>query len=149
MLSGIPQGSILDPYYVFLIYINDIFRINIHSSYLLLQTSPSVLDLFSANSFDEQRLQHDIDLLLGWSYRSFLCFNPTNVCILRHTAVCRAAKKVARNTRVLFTRTKILPISTSRILKTAKQNSTKLTYFMLYISLTLHTKFDVGCASGS
>ena len=68
---------------------------------------------------------------------------------LRHTVVCRAAKKVARNRRVLFTRTKISPISTSRILKTTERISTKFTYFMLYIYLTLHTKFNVDCASGS
>ena len=69
--------------------------------------------------------------------------------VLRHTVMCRAAKKVARNTSVLFTRTKISPISTSCILKTTKRISTKFTYVMLYIYLTLHTKFDVDCTSGS
>ena len=63
--------------------------------------------------------------------------------------VCRVAKKVVHNTRVLFTRTKILPISTSRILKTTEQISTKFKYFMLYIYLTLHTEFDVDCTSSS
>ena len=69
--------------------------------------------------------------------------------LLRHTVVCRATKKVACNTCVLFAHTKISPISTSRILKTTKRISTKFTYFMLYIYLTLHTKFDIDCASGS
>ena len=69
--------------------------------------------------------------------------------ILTHTVVCRAAKKVARNTRVLFTRTKISSISTCRILKTTEQISTKFTYCMLYIRLILHTEFDIDCASSS
>ena len=69
--------------------------------------------------------------------------------LLRHTVVCRVAKKVVRNTRVLFTHTKISPISTSRILKTTERISIKFKYFMLYIYLTLHTEFDVDCASGS
>ena len=69
--------------------------------------------------------------------------------VLRPTVVCCAVKKVTRNTRVLFTRTKISPISTSCILKTTEQISTKFTYFMLYIYLTLHTKFNVDCTSGS
>ena len=65
--------------------------------------------------------------------------------------VCRAAKKVTCNTRVLFTRTctKILLISTSRILKTTQRISTKFKYFMFYIYLTLHIDFDVDCSSGS
>ena len=69
--------------------------------------------------------------------------------ILRHMVVCRAAKKVARNTCVLFMHTKILPISTSHILKTTERISTKFKYFMLYIYLTLHSEFDVDCASNS
>ena len=63
--------------------------------------------------------------------------------------VCHAAKKVVHNTRVLFTCTKILPIATSRILNTTEHISTKFTYFMLYIYLTLHTEFDIDCTSGS
>ena len=63
--------------------------------------------------------------------------------------MCHAAKKVVRNTRVLFTHTKISPISTSHILKTTERISTKFTHFMLYIYLTLHTEFDVDCASHS
>ena len=76
---------------------------------------------------------------------TFMCIRT----LLRHTVVCRVAKKVTHNTRVLFTRTKISPISTSRILKTTRWISTKFTYFMLYIYLTLHTEFGVDCNSGS
>ena len=61
----------------------------------------------------------------------------------------RVAKKVAYNTSVLFMCTKILPISTSHILKTTQPISTKFTYVMLYIHLTLHTKFDADYAKGS
>ena len=68
---------------------------------------------------------------------------------LRHTVMCRVAKKVACNTHVLFTHTKILLVSTSRNLKTTEQISNKFAYFMLYIYLTLYTKFDVDCTSGS
>ena len=68
---------------------------------------------------------------------------------LRHMVACCVAKKVARNAHVLFARIKILPISTSHILKLTELISTKFTYFMLYIYLTLHTKFDVDCTSGS
>ena len=68
---------------------------------------------------------------------------------LRHMVVCRAAKNIVRNTSVLFMCTKILPISTSYILKTIKWISTKFTYVMLCIYLTLHTEFDVDCTSSS
>ena len=47
--------------------------------------------------------------------------------------MCRVAKKVVRNTSVLFMRTKILSTSTSHILKTTEPISTKFIYFMLYI----------------
>ena len=69
--------------------------------------------------------------------------------LLRHTVVCRAAKKVTRNTGVLFMSTKISPISTSHILKTTELISTKFTHVMLYIYLTLHTKFNTDCAKDS
>ena len=82
-----------------------------------------------------------------WSFEGKA--KPTRIHRLRHTVVCRVAKKVERNTRLLFTRTKISPISTSRILTTTEQISTKFTNFMLCIYLTLHTEFDVDCASGS
>ena len=63
--------------------------------------------------------------------------------------MCRVAKKVVRNTSVLFTTTKISLISTSRILKTTEPISTKFTYIVFYIYLTLHTKFDDDCGRGS
>ena len=63
--------------------------------------------------------------------------------------MCRAAKKERANTSVLFTRTKITPISASRISKTIEPISTKFTYFMLYIYTTFHTKFEINRASSS
>ena len=56
--------------------------------------------------------------------------------------VCRAAKKVACNTSVLFMWIKILPISTHCNSKTTKPISNEFIYDMLCIYLTLHTKFD-------
>ena len=60
-----------------------------------------------------------------------------------------AAKKIRANTSVLFTRTRISPISAFRILKTIAPISTKFIYFMLYIYTTLHTKFERNRASSS
>ena len=60
-----------------------------------------------------------------------------------------AAKKIRANTSVLFTRTRISPISAFRILKTIVPISTKFIYFMLYIYTTLHTKFERNRASSS
>ena len=67
----------------------------------------------------------------------------------RHTVVCRAAKKIRAYTSVLFTRTKISPISAFCILKTIAPISTKFIYFMLYIYTTFHTKFERNRASSS
>ena len=67
----------------------------------------------------------------------------------RHTVVCRAAKKRRANTSVLFTRTRITPISASRIFKTTAPISTKFIYLMLYIYTTFHTKFEKNRASRS
>ena len=67
----------------------------------------------------------------------------------RHTVVCRAAKKRRANTSVLFTRTRITPISASRIFKTTVPISTKFIYVMLYIYTTFHIKFERNRASSS
>jgi len=72
-----------------------------------------------------------------------------NEDILRHMVVCCAAKKVVHTTRVLFTQTEKLPISTSRSSKTTEPISTKFIYFMPSIYLTSHTKFDGDRASSS
>ena len=61
--------------------------------------------------------------------------------VSRHTVVCRAAKKSRPYTRVLFTRTRIFPISAFCISKTIAPIFTKFIYFMLYIYTTSHTKF--------
>jgi len=69
--------------------------------------------------------------------------------------MCYAAKKVVCSTRryiqsmMLFTRTEKPLISTSRSSKTTKPISTKFIYFMIYIYLTLHTKFEGDNASSS
>ena len=53
-----------------------IFHINIHNSLLTFADDTKCFGPVTSCT-DEQLLQCDIDLLLDWSSRSYLCFNPT------------------------------------------------------------------------
>ena len=61
---------------LFLIYINEIFYINIHNSLLTFADDTKYFGPFT-NCTDEQLLQNGIDLLLDWSSRSHLHFSPS------------------------------------------------------------------------
>ena len=75
VVSGVPQGSILGPP-LFLIYINDIFHLNILSRLYAFADDTKCFNQIT-NNHDQQSLQRDINLLFEWSYTSCLSFSPT------------------------------------------------------------------------
>jgi len=78
LLPGVPQGSILGPP-LFLIYINDIFYLNILSKLFTFADDTKCFRKVM-DHLDQQVLQRDINWLFGWTLTSCLSFSPTR-CI--------------------------------------------------------------------
>ena len=79
---GVPQGTILGPL-LFLIYINDIGD-NITSS-LRPFADDCLLYRRTDTENDTMNLQRDLDIIIKWSDRWQMSFNPTKCSVLRVT----------------------------------------------------------------
>ena len=75
VISGVPQGSVLGPV-LFLIYINDLTKINLSGGAELTLYADDVLLFRIINSPDDfVALQEDIDKVGSWSSANFLTLN--------------------------------------------------------------------------
>ena len=77
VVSGVPQGSILGPL-LFLIYIDDISKVNLSSGSMLVLYADDILLYRPISSVDDYRgLQADIDMLSNWTALNAMTFNAT------------------------------------------------------------------------
>ena len=76
---GVPQGSILGPL-LFILYINDLPTVPIHSSLLLFADDSKCRRRIE----DSQLLQSDLYRLCEWSHSSGLIFNSSKSCVLSY-----------------------------------------------------------------
>ena len=75
VISGVPQGSVLGPL-LFLIYINDLTKINLRDGAKLTLYADDVLLFRTINSPEDfVALQEDIDKVESWSCANFLALN--------------------------------------------------------------------------
>ena len=75
VISGVPQGSVLGPL-LFLIYINDLAKINLKDGAKLTLYADDVLLFRTINSSDDfAALQQDIDKVASWSCTNSLALN--------------------------------------------------------------------------
>ena len=81
VISGVPQGSVLGPL-LFLIYINDLTKINLsHGAELTLYANDVLLFRIINSPEDLVALQEDIDKVGSWSSANFLTLKGLNVNI--------------------------------------------------------------------
>jgi len=79
--SGVPQGSILGPI-LFIIYINDLPSVVIHSKLLLFADDAKCYRSIH-NPLDSHSLQLDLDSLTIWSHKNHLYFKPAKCNSIR------------------------------------------------------------------
>ena len=73
--SGVPQGSILGPL-LFLVFINDIFSVQLSEGSSLLVYADDILLFKSLSSpSDVAVFQHDVDLISAWISSNYLTAN--------------------------------------------------------------------------
>ena len=70
VVSGVPQGSVVGPL-LFLIYINNLTKINLHIDAKLTLYADNILNY----SEDCIAIQEDIDRVASWSCANFLSLN--------------------------------------------------------------------------
>ena len=80
MLSGVPQGSVLGPI-LFLIYINDLDQ-DIWNWLLKFADDTKIFGEVG-NSSQQQKMQHDLDLMFNWSQEWQMRFN-VDKCKVMH-----------------------------------------------------------------
>ena len=109
IVSGVPQGSVLGPL-LFLIYIDDVSRINLSTGAELILYADDILLYKRIKTLEDYvELQQDIDLLFHWAQNNTMAFN---------TSKCKKLKKLIG---ILFRR--------------FYAHTNQLTPFKLYIAL--------------
>ena len=77
IVSGVPQGSVLGPL-LFLIYIDDVSRINLSTGAELILYADDILLYKRIKTLEDYvELQQDIDLLFHWAQNNTMAFNTS------------------------------------------------------------------------
>ena len=81
VLSGIPQGTVLGPI-LFILYINDLPDVIKNGSQVYLFADDTKIYRQVKDETDHQKLQEDLDSLVGWSKKWMLKFHPQKCKVL-------------------------------------------------------------------
>ena len=74
--SGVPQGSVLVFFLLFLLYVNDVNNVSLSGSSKLILYAD---DIIAQNEEDYTALQQDVDSLGVWSLLNRLSFNNSTI----------------------------------------------------------------------
>ena len=83
VISGVPQGSVIAPGILFLIYINDVPN-NLKSTVRLL-ADDTIIYMTISNGTDATALQQDLDKLAKWEKTWQMEFHPQKCSVLHIT----------------------------------------------------------------
>ena len=73
--AGVPQGSILDPLLLFLIYINDLLN-KLSSNVKLFPDDTFLFSVVRDTNLSANALNNDLIKINGWAYQWNMSFNP-------------------------------------------------------------------------